>query len=103
MIELESNSNFQQMSPQQMTRHTRCSYIILGFVVIFHVVMMGIVVVTLTQIAPEVQTTLRDVNIMLPEMRRSLLELGQLLPEIKAGMSILQQLCTLDPECHYVP
>lgn len=93
-------SNFQEMSP---TRHTRCIYIILGSLVIFHIVMMGIVVVTLTQIAPEVQTTLRDVNIMLPEMRRSLLDLGQLLPEIKAGMSIMQQLCTLNPECHSVP
>jgi predicted PurR-regulated permease PerM len=89
--------DFEELSEQ---RHShKCWYALLGSIVLFHIVMMGIVVATLTQIAPEVQRTLTDVNIILPEMRRSLLDLGQMLPEIKKGMSILQKLCTDSPNC----
>jgi|TARA_B110000091_G_scaffold186468_1_gene206967 predicted PurR-regulated permease PerM len=67
--------------------------------VFFHIVMMAIVVAVLADIAPQMQTTMKDVNIMLPDMRHSLTDLGQMLPEIKEGLSVLQQLCVASPDC----
>ena len=56
------------------------------------IVMMAIVVSVLAGIAPQMQTTMKDVAIMLPDMRHSLADLGQMLPEIKEGLSVLRQL-----------
>ena len=67
--------------------------------VLLHIILMSVLVGTLSKIAPEVQSTLADVNIIMPEMRRSLLDLGQLLPEIKMGMSVLRQLCADNQNC----
>ena len=67
--------------------------------VFFHIVMMAIVVSVLAGIAPQMQTTMKDVAIMLPDMRHSLADLGQMLPEIKEGLSVLRQLCVASPNC----
>ena len=75
------------------------AYICICLFVITHLILMITVVVILTNVAPEIKTTLTDVNEMLPEMERSLLELGTLLPEIKMGMQILEFLCMDDKNC----
>ena len=76
-----------------------CILVAVGVFVLLHIILMSVLVGTLSKIAPEVQSTLSDVNIIMPEMRRSLLDLGQLLPEIKMGMAVLRQLCTSNPNC----
>jgi len=72
----------------------------IGFVV--QLVVMIVIAGILGNIAPEIKTTLTNVNTMMPEMRQSLLDLGQLIPEIKSGMDILQQLCNNDVNCKLV-
>ena len=67
--------------------------------ILLHIVLMSVLVGTLSKIAPEVQSTLSDVNIIMPEMRKSLLDLGQLIPEIQMGMTVLRQLCATNPNC----
>jgi len=67
--------------------------------VVLHIILMSVIVGTLAKVAPEVQSTLADVNIIMPEMRHSLLDLGQLIPEIKMGMVVLRQLCENDANC----
>lgn len=61
---------------------------------------MIILVATLATIAPEMKSTLSDVQVMMPEMRRTLLDLGRLIPQIESGMGILQQLCQINEACH---
>ena len=72
----------------------------LGFTV--QLIVMIVIGGILGNIAPEIKTTLVDVNTMMPEMRQSLLDLGQLVPEIKTGMDILRQLCEHNIDCHVV-
>jgi len=69
---------------------------------VIHIAMMSVILVYLGDVAPEIKTTLSDVNVILPEMRRSLGDLGQILPEIKLGMAVLEQLCNESPNCSYV-
>ena len=88
---------FQQIS--RFRTNNRPAYICICLFVITHLILMITVVVILTNVAPEIKTTLTDVNEMLPEMERSLLELGTLLPEIKMGMQILKVLCMDDINC----
>jgi len=75
-------------------------YICVGCLITTHLILMIILVAAVTTIAPEMKSTLSDVQIIMPEMRRSLLELGQMVPEIKSGMGILQQLCQSSESCH---
>ena len=84
---------------QEVPRQRKCLYCVLGTIVLTHVVLMGIVVAILTRIAPEVLTTLSDVNVMVPEMRRTLLVLGRMVPELQTGMATLQKLCSANPDC----
>lgn len=72
----------------------------IGFVV--QLIVMIVIAGILGNIAPEIKTTLTDVNTMMPEMRQSLLDLGQLIPEIKGGMDILNELCKNDVNCNLV-
>lgn len=75
-------------------------YVCLGCLIVTHLILMVILVTSIASIAPEIKTTLSDVQIIVPEMRRSLFELGQLVPEIKAGMDVLNQLCVDNSNCH---
>jgi|TARA_B110000977_G_scaffold25504_1_gene31461 hypothetical protein len=91
-------TSFEELSERQ-SPYNLCLLITIGVFVLLHIILMSVLVGTLSKIAPEVQSTLADVNIIMPEMRRSLLDLGQLLPEIKMGMSVLRQLCADNQNC----
>ena len=75
-------------------------YMCVGCLIITHLILMTILVASVLTIAPEMKSTLSDVQIIMPEMRRSLLELGQLVPQIKSSIKILQQLCQSSESCH---
>jgi|TARA_B110000977_G_scaffold33206_1_gene44223 phage-related minor tail protein len=80
-------------------RRNFCLYGI-GILVGLQTIFMLAAVIILANIAPEIKTTLTDVNTMLPEMRRSLLDFGQVMPEIKTSIKILSQLCTASDNCY---
>lgn len=67
--------------------------------VTLHIILMAVLVSNLVSIAPEVQTTLKDVKILVPQMHTTLVELGRMLPEIKTGMNVLKQLCDASSDC----
>lgn len=67
--------------------------------VTLHIILMSVLVSNMVSIAPEVQTTLSEVKILVPQMHKTLVELGRMLPEIKTGMDILKQLCDASSDC----
>ena len=91
-------THFEELS-ERSTPYNICILVTVGIFVLLHIILMSVLVGTLSNIAPEVQSTLSDVNIIMPEMRRSLTELGQMLPEIQMGMKVLRQLCADNPNC----
>jgi hypothetical protein len=99
-------TNFRELSsnhPQvQSNFNYRCLQIAFGIFVTLHIILMAVIVGSISAIAPEVKTTLNDVNVLVPQMHTTLVELGRMLPEIKLGMSVLEQLCNESPQCSYV-
>lgn len=92
-------TDYDELNTRRVTRLQLCVYIGVGLFISLHIILMSVLVSNLVSIAPEVQTTLADVKVMVPEMRRTLLDLGKILPEIKSGMSALDQLCKASPDC----
>jgi len=94
-------SEYDELNVRSVTRTQWCVYVAIGLFISLHIILMSVLVSNLVSIAPEVQTTLVDIKVMVPEMHRSLMELGQILPEIKSGMNVLEQLCKASPDCSY--
>tara|TARA_B110000879_G_C11163244_1_gene510043 strand:+ start:2414 stop:2704 length:291 start_codon:yes stop_codon:yes gene_type:complete len=92
-------AEFFPLHNQNWSRQNVGKYSCIVVFLLFHIIILTVLVTSIASIAPEVQTTLKDVQVIMPEMRRTLLDLGQLIPEIKTGMNILKQLCQQDPAC----
>ena len=92
------HTDFQPMREQLRTNPA--VYACIGCLIVTHLILMVILVTSIASIAPEISTTLSDVQTLMPEMRRSLFELGQLVPNIKAGLDVLKQLCADNNNCH---
>lgn len=69
----------------------------------FHVLVLTIIIALLatlggvvhhiTDLMPEVGTTLEDAQAMLPEISSTMKDLNVLLPEVRKGLEILQAVC----------
>ena len=94
-------SDYDELNTNRATRTQLAVYIAFGLFISLHIILMSVLVSNLVSIAPEVQTTLADVNILVPQMQKTLVELGRMLPEIKTGMDVLKQLCVEAPNCSY--
>lgn len=94
--------DYDELNNNRVTRLQLCVYIGIGLFISLHIILMSVLVSNLVSIAPEVQTTLADVKILVPQMHKTLVELGRMLPEIKTGMDVLKQLCAEAPNCSYV-
>jgi hypothetical protein len=94
-------SEYDELNNYRVNRLQLCIYIGIGLFISLHIILMSVLVSNLVSIAPEVQTTLADVKILVPQMHKTLVELGRMLPEIKTGMDVLKQLCEEAPNCSY--
>ena len=81
-------TDYDELNTHRVSRLQLVIYIGVGLFISLHIILMSVLVSNLVDIAPEVQTTLADVKVILPEMRRTLLDLGQLVPEITSGMNV---------------
>tara|TARA_B100001540_G_scaffold252335_1_gene228698 strand:- start:128 stop:430 length:303 start_codon:yes stop_codon:yes gene_type:complete len=64
-----------------------------------HLVLVVAVLCGVGALAPQLKTTMDDVQVMVPQMTLTLRELGKMLPEIKEGMRVLEHLCNQSPGC----
>lgn len=64
-----------------------------------HLVLVVAVLCGVGALAPQLKTTMDDVQVMVPQMTLTLRELGKMLPEIKEGMRVLEHLCKQSPGC----
>ena len=94
-------TEYDELNTRSVTRTRLCLYSAIGLFISLHIILMSVLVSKLVSIAPEVQTTLADVKVMVPEMRRTLLDLGKMMPDITSGMNVLEQLCNASPDCTY--
>jgi len=94
--------DYDELNNNRPTRLQLAIYIGIGLFISLHIILMSVLVSNLVSIAPEVQTTLADVKILVPQMHKTIVELGRMLPEIKTGMNVLEQLCDESPKCSYI-
>lgn len=94
-------TDYDELTHNRPTRLQLAIYIGIGLFISLHIILMSVLVSNLVAIAPEVQTTLSDVKILVPQMHKTIVELGRMLPEIKTGMNVLEQLCNTTPSCTY--